>query len=714
MRMGTGMGLSQRGGGGSVTHHVVLVAGQSNAIGRDAYDSGTTHPANVQEWDGSAVVDVLSGASGPLRHPDRNAGDMGLDISFAEDYMAENPAITLVFVPMAYGGTGFKSLDYIAPDFTSWHKGDTLHDDAVSAVNDCMTSLRGDGHTPLFVGIVWHLGESDALDGMSQNAFAAALDQMFIHMREGITDWSDDAWVLVGELEPNWVGVDAERVAINDAINAADAQTVDRIGVVSSDSLSSIGAGDPHFNAASLRTFGNRYYSAIATAQSTTAPLPAPGDYDANSETPPFVADATLGVYKVDGTQGRFEDAITLTRASKATYLDSSGVYTWAANDGRRTNHHIYNGSSWVGPTWAIGTDAVTNLLDKQNPPQSTSHTKTGCTMDEDVEDNNGVAFSRINVDATSDIHGVSRTNNSITSGNYTTVSWLIKDDGAGFCSISIYGTVNTLWAAAVFNATTGAVTHTETGGHAASPDIMDAGAVDLGGGVFRIYLSVKSNFSGNHYPTLNTNSGGTPTLGANGRETFTPTAGDDLLFSLGVRQVRAHMTLPPLNDTVKSHSADVVTIPAGNLPAAVVSGAIHGTETYSDTGTAGQITLFKREVDASNKLELFLDTDGANTGTFTLTLTEGGSATSVSTTGDITDGVNRSFAVAFRVDENSMNIALNGTAETQVATGSVPDLSLADVELNGNGTRDHIAFWDVSIGNAGLADASNAAIWPA
>ncbi len=139
--------------------------------------------------------------------------------------------------------------------------------------------------------------------------------------------------------------------------------------------------------------------------------------------------------------------------------------------------------------------------------------------------------------------------------------------------------------------------------------------------------------------------------------------------------------------------SIDNISVREIETPA--VSIAMEGLETYADEDTAGQVSLYDRRVDANNRITLTLDTDSTKTGTFTLTLVNGGSTETISTTGEIAPGVNKPFNVAFVATSTELGIALNGTAETRVShTLGLPDLSGADATYEGMGTRSLIREW--------------------
>lgn len=146
-------------------------------------------------------------------------------------------------------------------------------------------------------------------------------------------------------------------------------------------------------------------------------------------------------------------------------------------------------------------------------------------------------------------------------------------------------------------------------------------------------------------------------------------------------------------------------------MPVAV-SGSMHALTSYADEGVAGQMTLYDWRVDVNNRITLTIDTDGAKTGTITLTMVNGGVSATVSTTVELTPGLNKSFKVAWRVTASDINIALNGTSETAVATAiGVPDLTSAAADLASTGdviNKAEDRYWFTNIADAGLSGATS------
>ena len=232
---------------------VIALLGQSNMVGRAPFDGGSLHPAGTRQLGRTPPnPGALIPAQHPLEHLDPDAGDMGLDISFAQAWSAQNPGGELVFAPEAQGSTGLGS--------GHWQKGGDGYNSAVGRLNALMTA----NPDFIFAGFLWHQGEADV--GNAQ--YAAQLDQMIIDLRTDVAAASPESPFVLGQLSHEWVSGNANRLAIQDAISDTPAR-VSHTAVVSGAGLTTLGDG-LHFDAPSLRSLGSRYASALPLAGAGT------------------------------------------------------------------------------------------------------------------------------------------------------------------------------------------------------------------------------------------------------------------------------------------------------------------------------------------------------------------------------------------------------------------------------------------------------------
>ncbi|MDW3181221.1 sialate O-acetylesterase [Roseobacter sp.] len=245
------------------TTHVFLLAGQSNATSRVAFDGGADWPGNVRQWsrspdnaDASFLTShddqVLIPATRPLDHgTQRLPGAMGWALQFSIDYLAQHPDVDLVLVPAARGGSGFQN--------NRWNPGNDLFQDAVDRSNALMAA-----HPDfLFRGILWHQGETDAETAGDAGAHAAAQDAMIAALRSGIAAADDSTPFVLGGLAPPWVAGNSNRQTVQAGIE----DTPNRVAYSSYADSTGLSVFDGiHFDAASMRTLGARYATALANA----------------------------------------------------------------------------------------------------------------------------------------------------------------------------------------------------------------------------------------------------------------------------------------------------------------------------------------------------------------------------------------------------------------------------------------------------------------
>ncbi|MEP5760248.1 MAG: sialate O-acetylesterase [Litoreibacter sp.] len=246
--------------------HVFLLAGQSNATCRAAFDGGVDWPSNVyqmERWHPLEPVDSqpienlvppneasLLPASRPLHHHYRTTPEQfGWALQFSLDYLAMHPGIDVVLIPCARGATGFSDM--------RWRPGDDLYEDAVLRSNTLLTT-----HPEfLFQGILWHQGERDANEEMSSSQYTSHLDAMIAGMRADIEAAVEDTPFILGEMLPSYVEQAPERQAIQTVIQDTP-NRINQTSVVVADGTQ--GSDTVHFNAESMRLIGARYASALA------------------------------------------------------------------------------------------------------------------------------------------------------------------------------------------------------------------------------------------------------------------------------------------------------------------------------------------------------------------------------------------------------------------------------------------------------------------
>ena len=217
--------------------HSFLMIGQSNMAGRGCMD-------DVSRIENPDLFMLRNGRWQPMCppvNPDRPFSGISLAESFADAYQKEH-GVRVGLIPCADGGT----------QIAQWKKGSLLFDHAVM-----MAKLAS--RTSCIAGILWHQGESDCKEGLSET-YGEKLETFYRDLTEE-TGLSDVPFIAGGlgdflelrEPERYFAG------SVNRQIREF-AQCHAMTGFVSAKGLT----GKPdhlHFDAVSQREFGLRYYA---------------------------------------------------------------------------------------------------------------------------------------------------------------------------------------------------------------------------------------------------------------------------------------------------------------------------------------------------------------------------------------------------------------------------------------------------------------------
>jgi hypothetical protein len=226
---------------------VIVLAGQSNMIGRDSIVAGIDDDysgvSDVVQW-GYGANSKLQ-AINPLDHLDEQAGDMGLWLSMVKALVRSGKySKPIMVVPCANGGTGFSN--------NNWNPGDARY---LGAVARTTSALASDSLNTLEV-FCWHQGETDAVNGNS--TYLANIKAMRDAFIVDIGQMISSTPFIVGEIAGG--GSIAQRDAINQAL-ADFATDVLSAKLVRAKELPLFDTF--HFNSASTRTLGSRYAALI-------------------------------------------------------------------------------------------------------------------------------------------------------------------------------------------------------------------------------------------------------------------------------------------------------------------------------------------------------------------------------------------------------------------------------------------------------------------
>lgn len=253
---------------GATGYDVVLMIGQSNMTGYGAYvvPAFDAPDARVKQWNrAGAIVE----AKHPMEHADYplNANRIGMGIAFGKQLAAVRPANrTVLLVPAASGGTGFFR--------GNWLPNGDLYVDAVKRVN---AALAQNPAGNCLAAILWHQGEDDVQSTLPYAEYQFRLDEMVRNFRAAVSGGqASDVPFVGGELSPEWTAPEPGRKpAINAIIQAMPSRlayvSVVRVEGLRSNLTQGLSAGAVHFDAASQRELGLRYFAALSSANQNTS-----------------------------------------------------------------------------------------------------------------------------------------------------------------------------------------------------------------------------------------------------------------------------------------------------------------------------------------------------------------------------------------------------------------------------------------------------------
>ena len=214
-----------------------LLIGQSNMAGRGKVEpqDEVINPrifmfTKAQQW---------VPAKDPVHFDKPMMAGVGLGSEFARQIAARNPKLAVGLIPCAMGGT---SLD-------EWKVGGLLYSNAVARTREAMKQGK-------LAGILWHQGEADSSHS-KVTTYGERFATMIAQLRKDLQ--AENAPVVLGEL--------GRFRAASQEFNAAlpeISRHVPRCAFVTAENLADKG-DQLHFDAPSLRIFGQRYAAAFLT-----------------------------------------------------------------------------------------------------------------------------------------------------------------------------------------------------------------------------------------------------------------------------------------------------------------------------------------------------------------------------------------------------------------------------------------------------------------
>lgn len=236
--------------------HLFVLAGQSNMAGRGKLDpqAGQSNPRVLmlgkdRQWEP---------ATDPLHFDKPNVVGVGLARTFADDYAARHPDVTVGLIPCAVGGSSI----------AAWRPGGYHSQTKTHPYDDAIPRIQAAMEAGVLKGVLWHQGESDSSVNKC-HVYEQELHALIARFRRTLD--SQQLPFVAGQLgqfsERPW----NEHRAVVDAAHRRLPASVSFTALARSDGLTHKG-DKTHFATASYRELGHRYFKAFESI-TTDQPL---------------------------------------------------------------------------------------------------------------------------------------------------------------------------------------------------------------------------------------------------------------------------------------------------------------------------------------------------------------------------------------------------------------------------------------------------------
>ena len=424
---------------------------------------------------------------------------------------------------------------------------------------------------------------------------------------------------------------------------------------------------------------------------------------------PKFVLDFKRGAYKKAGTATTLGSAITHTRASNATMVNSSGTLVTVGNNVPRTGHHRFNGSAWVNDGILHESEARTNVIQNSNDLTNaewpsfggSSSANAGVSPDgtsnaNKVVPNNG--FSRHFTYVEKNLNGVS--------GSHS-FSVYLAAAGYGFATVGLGSDGALNYYAAVIDLSNGTKTATYTRGTQTDKTCT----VEAVGSYYRVTISG----DGERFYLVGPVDSGTYTPRAYGFKEFNGDGTSGILvYGAQAESGSTPSSYIPTSGATVTRAADLLTVPAANLPYSSTNMSIQmdGKMTYADGIVSSEVEMYRWILSSSNYINSTVQAYAAKTGepVFSQRQASSGLDSVVGSGNTYAPDTDVPFNLASRHGSTFINGAHEGTLLTANTTPTIlPDLSASGLTLGSTfmGTIGQFRVWDEDLTDAGIVEAS-------
>jgi len=224
--------------------YLVLLTGQSNMAGR-----GVVTPEDQVSPERVLMLNA-GGQWVPAKDPvhfDKSSAGVGPALTFGKLLAASDPSITVGLIPAACGGS----------PISTWQPGKTWEQTQSNPYDDAVTRTRKALESGTLKVILWHQGEADCGKGLSDQ-YEKNLTALLTRFR---SEFGQNVPIVVGQLSQfpgeKW---SESKTKVN-AAQQAVVKAMPPAAFAKSDGFTA-NPDKIHFDAASQREFGKRYFEA--------------------------------------------------------------------------------------------------------------------------------------------------------------------------------------------------------------------------------------------------------------------------------------------------------------------------------------------------------------------------------------------------------------------------------------------------------------------
>jgi hypothetical protein len=369
-----------------------------------------------------------------------------------------------------------------------------------------------------------------------------------------------------------------------------------------------------------------------------------------------------------------------------------------------RVGHHVWNGTAWVNEGLLHESEARTNFALRSEElnispwgysnvtvtANATTAPYGGSTADNVVESSDAVAS----------FHSITQQITGLANNTVYTISLFLKQSGRSRARVSLLNK-NGDNPGAIFDLAAGVVVSELVG-------VISSNIEDAGNGWYRCVITANSA-SGATTPQLRL----WPADTSNNIQYIGDGVSGLFVWGAQLEAAPTPSSYIPTSGSTVTRAADVLTIPAANLPynSTALSIQMDGRVTYADEGIFSTAVGVRWQKDAQNRIVTFdLSTNSTDTGVVFFSQEAADVYDFVGTGNVLSPDILVPFNIASRHGSTFINGAVDGVALTANTTPvALPDLSASNLQLgfDYNGTIRTFRMWGQDIGDTGLVEAT-------